>query len=237
MRTTLQSALCLSLSPLLVAQQVGTNTAQEPRENHPASTPSAQIEIPKGTWIPLVLLDPISSATARKGEIIKFAVARDIVAHGTVLIRRGTPASGIITKVRKAIEDKEDGYFVFDLVGVNLQNGVLPVTEHVSSRDIDSGDGMCWGVASCALLLVGMYLIFLPIVTVKDIFYRTPRPPVSARDETKETCSPIWSVFTETTKWVDDVQPERPETAVEVDAKCPMFKDDFYRVAMAFQMR
>ena len=231
-RTTLQSALCLFLSPLLVAQQVAGNTRQEPP---PAQ--SNQIRLPKGTWIPLVLLDPISSATARKGDTIRFAVARDIDAQGTVVIRRGTAASGIVTKVRKAVQGKRDGYVLFDLVNVKLTNGALPLTEHLSGRESNSGDGMCWGVASCVLLFIGMYAIYLPIISVKDLFDRSPRAPVSARDETKASCSPVWSAFTKTTDWIDHVQPDVPESAAEVEAKCPMSKDEFYRVAVAFQMR
>lgn len=194
---TVQSALCLLLSPVLVAQQVAGGVRQSTSESDQRSSRSMQsstVIVPKGTQIPLVLLESISSASARKRQLIRFAVARDVMANGTVLIQRGTAATGLVWKVQKAITGKRDGYVIFELVSLTLPDGPLPVSQYVSNGNDDGGDGWCYGFGSCLILFVFMYAICLPIVSVKDLFDRPHDPPVSAQDETKAACSPIWAV-------------------------------------------
>jgi len=76
-RHTLQAALCIALSPLLVAQHT-----------RPLSKP-VLVSLPKGTQLNLVLLETISSFTARKGQAIRLAVATDLMAGGCVVIPVG----------------------------------------------------------------------------------------------------------------------------------------------------
>jgi hypothetical protein len=229
-RTTVQSALCLLLSPFLVAQQVAGGAMQTTSQSDQRSSVPTQstITVPKGTKIPLVLLESLSSATARKRQLIRFAVARDVMANGTVVIRRGTRALGVVTKSRKAISGKKDGFFLFDLVNLTLPDGPRPITEYAGGGSSNDGDGWCYGFGSCLVLFVFMYAIYLPIVSMKDLFDRQPRPPVSATDETKAVCSPIWAI-TKTTYPINIASIANSDTlqpAAEVDATCPMSKDE-----------
>ena len=235
-RTTLQAALCLLLSPLLVAQQTPGSTGQAPDQNPSATTRSSKREIPKGTRIPLVLLDPLSSATAQKGQTIRFAVARDVVVDGTTVIRRGAAATGIVTKARKAVAGKRDGYVWFDLVSLTLPGGPLTITHYVQSESADGGDGWCWGFGSCLVLLVMMYTIYFPIQSVKDLFDRPHPSPISTNDETKAACSPTWAV-TKTIYAVRSTQSVTPLNAEGLDATCPMSKDEFHWVGAALELR
>jgi hypothetical protein len=116
-RWLLQSTLCLVLCPLLVAQQAAppTASADAPQPSMPApatDTPRPLPEfvtVPKGTEIELVMLDSLSSATNKRGDTIRFAVAKDVIVDGIVAIHAGTPVTGIVTAVKKMIPHKSSG--------------------------------------------------------------------------------------------------------------------------------
>jgi hypothetical protein len=110
-RKMLQSTLCLSLSPLLVAQQAtGSGTSPIAPGSFPtAQSKGATITLRRGTIVALVPLETVSSATAQVGQTVRFAVGTDVKVDGVIVIPRGTSASTVVTYVRKAIGGKRDG--------------------------------------------------------------------------------------------------------------------------------
>ena len=145
-RTTLQSVLCLCLAPMLVAQQAVSN---EPGTS--VSTKAETVTLRKGTVVALVLIDPVSSATAQKGQAVRLALAEDVIVNGVVVIRRGAPAVGVIKSVSKAVPGKHNGYLQIEPVSLTPQymssivlNGYTPT----------GGDGVCDGFGSCRGLVV-----------------------------------------------------------------------------------
>jgi hypothetical protein len=87
-RTLLALALCAGL------------LAGSPR---PARAQSAPVEMPAGTPVTLALLQEVKSGRVREGDVIHFRVDEDVIApDGAILIRRGTPAYGRVTRSRKA---------------------------------------------------------------------------------------------------------------------------------------
>jgi len=66
----------------------------------PASAAAAQLA--EGTVVPVRLVSPINSETAKAGERIHFVVTRDVVVDGVVVIARRTPAEGVIVAARRA---------------------------------------------------------------------------------------------------------------------------------------
>jgi len=88
------SALCICLSPLLVAQQ---------------ATSTGTITVPKDTKFELVALDRITSDSATTGSEVQFAISKDVVVDGRTVLPAGTPVTGILTKVVKAKPAKRDG--------------------------------------------------------------------------------------------------------------------------------
>jgi hypothetical protein len=104
-RKMLQSALCLFLSPLLVAQQTA-QPAQQTTEGPASSTaanasgtPSEFITLPKNAGIDVVSLDPVSSASTKAGSQIRLRVSHDVVVRNVTVIRAGTLLTGTVTKV------------------------------------------------------------------------------------------------------------------------------------------
>ena len=103
----IQSALCICLSPLVVAQQPdqnASNSVPETPSQGPSATPSpATITIQRDTKIELVSLENVSSEFAVAGSPVRFAVARDIVVDGVTVIHAGAPVTGAVTKAKRGV--------------------------------------------------------------------------------------------------------------------------------------
>jgi hypothetical protein len=54
---------------------------------------------PAGTKVALALLDPVDTAQAATGDVVRFRVAADVVVNGRVVIRSGTRLVGTVDKV------------------------------------------------------------------------------------------------------------------------------------------
>ena len=98
---------------MLVAQQAISN---DPGKNTPAK--AATVTLRKGTVVALAVIDPVSSATAQKGQTARLALAEDVIVNGIVVIRRGAPAVGVVESVSKAIPGKHDGDLQIKLVSL-----------------------------------------------------------------------------------------------------------------------
>lgn len=105
-RKLLQSALCLFLSPLLLAQQ------------------NASPRVPEDTKIELLALDSLSSNSAIAGTAVRFAVAKDVVVNGVIVFRAGAPVTGTVTKVVRSVAGKRDGFLGIRVREISLQGGL-----------------------------------------------------------------------------------------------------------------
>jgi hypothetical protein len=112
-RATLQSALSLVLSPLLVALQA----VPTPAPTHPA------IIIPKDTKIELIVMESVSSETAIKGSTVRFAVPHDVSVNGLVVLHARTLATGEVTKARRGIARRQWPQLRIQVREVTLTNG------------------------------------------------------------------------------------------------------------------
>ncbi len=56
------------------------------------------LRVPDGTTISVRLMEPLSSATAKTGDVVTFEVVEDVVINGQVVIKQGTPARGTIVE-------------------------------------------------------------------------------------------------------------------------------------------
>jgi hypothetical protein len=100
-RLMIEGALSLSLCPLLVAQQAAS----------PVSAPteaSKPIVLKKRTFVEVVLLETVSSATATKGQSMRMAVENDVKIDGVVAVPKGTSATDIVVRAGKAVPGKKE---------------------------------------------------------------------------------------------------------------------------------
>lgn len=101
-RKLLQSALCFILCPLLVAQQLPAPAmaSDAPQSSTPApatATPHPLPEfvtIPKDKKIELVLLDSVSPSKSKREDVIRYAVEKDVVVDGIVILHSGSIVPG-----------------------------------------------------------------------------------------------------------------------------------------------
>lgn len=191
-RTTLQSVLCFCLSPLLVAQEL-PGKARDAVDTHGAAlneqSKAATVALARKTIVRLVQLESVSSATAQKGQTVKLALADDVIVKGTVVIRKGTPASGVVTDVRKAIPGKRSGNLSIEVVSLTLpDNSQLPLREHVD----DGGDGVSNVEAVFLLVMTPIYLP-LAIVEWATESRSHDHTPKATDDQVSPACSPVWA--------------------------------------------
>jgi hypothetical protein len=139
-RWLLQSTLCLILCPLLAAQQAAppTASADAPQPFKPAPATDAPrplpefVTVPKDTKIKYQLLDSVSSATSKRGEIIRCIVAENVIVDGITVLPAGAIVSVIITKSKLAIPHKRDGNVDFRPANIEIgKNLKLLITDDV----------------------------------------------------------------------------------------------------------
>src|SRR5258706_7794489 len=90
------------------------------------SSPSlASITVPKGTDVVLAFDQELSSKHAKVGEQVKFHVVDSVIVGGKTVIKAGTPASGVITKVEKRKHFGVNARMMIDLQTVRSTNGAM----------------------------------------------------------------------------------------------------------------
>jgi hypothetical protein len=116
------------LSLALVAQQapqVSAPASQAPAPvpaAAPAPPPSAGI-LQDGTPMKLRLLNKLDSHTAKDGDEIPFDVVNDVVVGGVTVLRRGSPATGVVTQAAASKTMGRAGKLSFTINDIQLRNG------------------------------------------------------------------------------------------------------------------
>jgi hypothetical protein len=152
---TLQGALCFCAAPILLAQSVTNVDTSARRAESPGSV---TISLRKGSTIDFALLEPLSSATAVKGQPVRMAVVEDVEAGGVIAVPRGTPAEGVVSEVHRAKAGKRDGEVTFRPVRLLLSDGTRVKIGKYSRRQTD------WKAA-------GSYALLVPIEATLVFFY------------------------------------------------------------------
>jgi hypothetical protein len=155
--------LCTILIALLTSQPVYTQEiATIPLQPTTATTTAAPVAsvLPKGVEVRFVLLDTLSTATARKGQIVRFAVAQDVKEGAVVVIPRGTPAIGEVAIVRKSIPGKQNPYLHIEPRTILLANGTKLKVQATLDQENCKAEPSCWVAIG---LMAAVEAIFLPI--------------------------------------------------------------------------
>lgn len=160
-RSFLQSALCLCLSPLLVAQQTAQSAAgpTAPAQIHIDVTGDASVRFltPRPDWL----------GTVETGDLVRFAVAEDVTSGDAVLLHAGVPVDGVIAQVKRSSRfHHRDGQIFINVtemvsgkmteVVVRCSNPADPYVERSSPRGSISVRPYIVGVA---LLGLALYVI------------------------------------------------------------------------------
>ncbi len=158
-RSTLQSALCLCLASMLVAQQ--TAVAQSAKSPQQSAIPDVVI-IPKGTRIELASLENVSSATAKENSVVRFALAKDLVVNEVTLLYAGTLVEGKVSHVRRGVPHRQWGTLTITIKKIQIgTHSHLRLT----SRNPEPSGSKVDEYAMCALvfpLCIAMIIAFIP---------------------------------------------------------------------------
>jgi hypothetical protein len=116
-RRLLPSALCIFLSPLLVAQQAAQPEAgTTPQPASPAQLP-LQATLSQDAFIRIVTPGNVSFAKIKTGTTIRFVVDRDVIVNGVKVIAASTPVDGVVEKVIHASRFQNRPAQIFIRVG------------------------------------------------------------------------------------------------------------------------
>jgi len=110
----------------------------DPQSSYANAASAAELVIPDGTEVKLLLKSPLSSATAQPEQRIEFTASDAVVAHGKTVIAKGAPAVGDVTEVqaRKGFGRKGKLNFTIDTVqAVSGENIRLRSSKAASGSD------------------------------------------------------------------------------------------------------
>jgi Bacterial conjugation TrbI-like protein len=115
-----------------------TTGAADPNTAVPVRAKRPQIEVPKGTHIPLVLHNGISTRTAHTGDPVYFQTMFPVVVNERIVIPSGTYVSGEVTESKRPGRVKGRGEIMVRLTTMIFPNGYIVSLEATpSSADPD----------------------------------------------------------------------------------------------------
>ncbi len=115
------------------------------------------VYIPKGTTIPLELVDPIGSKKSKTGNTFRLKVQENLLINDVVVIAKGTEVVGQITNARKNGLFGRKGRLEFVIPHVETVNGIeVPVHGTVEGKG--KSDGGAVAVAALATVVGGLFM-------------------------------------------------------------------------------
>lgn len=147
MKRVLRCGLCSCVALLMIVQQLEISAQTPSPEPADPNAKTTQVRLQKGQQVDLQLLESVSSATARNGQLVQLATASDVVENDIVAIPKGTPAVGVIKHLSKALPGKKNGYLEIEASQLTLPNGTTVKLGEYPPGDDACGDmGPCWAL-------------------------------------------------------------------------------------------
>jgi len=115
-------------------------TTAVPATPAPAPSKEAQIEVPTGTHIPLVLHNAISTKSARPGDPVYFETLYPVMVDGHVVIPAGSYVSGEVTKSKRPGRVKGRAELAIKLTEMVLPNAYM-VNLNAAPSNAGTGGG------------------------------------------------------------------------------------------------
>lgn len=141
MRKLIGITLAAALASLPAMAQATEETAEPPQEQQQGLSErtepvDADFMIPRGTRVPLVLLNSISTKHASPGDLVYLESVFPVIVDGRILIPPGTYVSGSVTNVKRTGRVKGRGELYLRFEQMILPNGTIrDLTGRVGSMD------------------------------------------------------------------------------------------------------
>ena len=127
------------------------------------ATGRERLKVEGGTRFSLELAEPISSATAKKGQTVRLKMTAAWIANGNEVLPKGSEVLGRVASVRHAVPGKQNGRVVITSGSMRLRSG-RTVALNLSMPDRDECDGARVG---CALSLTVFAVVASPILAIE----------------------------------------------------------------------
>lgn len=149
-------ALVFLLSTSALAQTSVTSNTPTAAVMTIAPRPAGNAVLPQGTSVRLRTLTQLHSQENRTGERFDLEVAEDVMLGGVVVIPRGSPATGEITRVKRKGMWGRSGRLETRLLSVRANGMLIPISGTVAER----GDtGTAGVVASIVVLPIAGFFV------------------------------------------------------------------------------
>ncbi|MGP8250403.1 MAG: hypothetical protein ACLQHF_00100 [Terracidiphilus sp.] len=138
-RKFFQSALCICLSPLLVAQQTMQSAAGQ------TAPAQVHVDLTGDASVLFLIPQPDSLAQIETGDLVQFQVETDVTSGDAVLLHAGVPVAGVVAQVKHSSRfHRRDGQIFISVtemvsgkmteVVVRCSNPADPYVERSSQR-------------------------------------------------------------------------------------------------------
>ncbi len=172
-RKLLPSALCIFLSPLLVAQQTAQQgTASTTQPEPPAQLP-LQITLSPDAPIRIVSPGDVPFAKIKRGTTVRFLIDRDVVVNGVKVFPASMPIEGVVEKVIHASRFQNRSAQMFIRVGESASgtaaNIILRCSSPDTNRDSSFSDS-AFAISAVGILntfaIVALILMVLVLLSI-----------------------------------------------------------------------
>ena len=200
----MHSILRLVLSSMLCIPWATPSGGAQTSATMPSS-PHKSVKISSANSFEVVLDEPLSSATAKRGQTVRMTLKEPWVAEGHFIAPAGTTAVGTVRRVERAIPGKRNGRVVITAGSVKLPSGKsIPL-------DIQMPDGEdCDDIGPCLLVYGLGAVVEAPLLAIElpVLLVELPKMIKKEREEkgadhiqVEESNLPAGSKVTASNKW------------------------------------
>ncbi|MCS6861774.1 MAG: hypothetical protein NZT92_15830, partial [Abditibacteriales bacterium] len=131
-----------------------------------AQMPFKEIVVPRDTKVVLRFTQPISTATAKVGDVLRFETVEDVRIGNTLIIQQGSPATGVVAEVRPPRSRGRNAQLRISFQSVQAVDGsLLPLMPYRTPEE-ERISGKAPGVSVVGAIVLG------PIGLVSGAFIR-----------------------------------------------------------------
>jgi hypothetical protein len=169
MRNSAMHLILRSVFSLILCIPLAAPSGGAQASSSAPSSPHKSVRINYVNTFELVLDEPLSSATAKKGQTVLMKLKEPWVAEGHFIAPVGTIAVGTVRRVERAIPGKRNGRVVITAGSIQLPSGkTIPLNIQMPDGDECDDIGPCLLVGAIgAIVEAPLLAIELPVVLVE----------------------------------------------------------------------
>ncbi|WP_037324914.1 hypothetical protein [Anaerovibrio sp. RM50] len=118
--------------------------------------PLTQVNVPANTLVKVSLVTPINAKELKKGDVIKFQAAEDVIENDMLLITAGALGEGVVTEVSQAQNFGRDAKINIDFKDIEAVDGTkIDMTLGEEAKENMERMGMAAGASLASMIILG----------------------------------------------------------------------------------